>query len=279
MLRTSLLRRIASARLTFYFVLTYFSFLAVPSARAGFTIGGPIPGHNGYNYAPSVISSGDFQYFWWCGEGYASPFTGVPEDYIYYQYHRYSTGYWSPIYTALTPSSSSGVWDNQFTCDPSVVQGTFYDPGVGGPYSYAMYYGGTDQSNSTNGRIGVAFSNDGINWVKYWGNPIIYPQQYPTSTYGAGQPSAYNNNGVSNITLFHTDTSYGQNSWVRTSTDGINFSAPTQISNIGGLGFVDGDYGYDPNAALWYVTVPDSCLLYTSPSPRDLSTSRMPSSA
>ena len=30
---------------------------------------------------------------------------------------------------------------------------------------------------------------------------------------------------------------------------------------------------------LGYFIVPDSCLLYTSPSPRDLSTSRMPSSA
>ena len=33
------------------------------------------------------------------------------------------------------------------------------------------------------------------------------------------------------------------------------------------------DYGFIPN------TLADDCLLYTSPSPRDLSTSRMPSSA
>ena len=30
---------------------------------------------------------------------------------------------------------------------------------------------------------------------------------------------------------------------------------------------------------LWWTSAADSCLLYTSPSPRDLSTSRMPSSA
>ena len=29
----------------------------------------------------------------------------------------------------------------------------------------------------------------------------------------------------------------------------------------------------------WIIPGPDACLLYTSPSPRDLSTSRMPSSA
>ena len=38
--------------------------------------------------------------------------------------------------------------------------------------------------------------------------------------------------------------------------------------------------GSDPDAALyWLARILDGCLLYTSPSPRDLSTSRMPSSA
>ena len=35
----------------------------------------------------------------------------------------------------------------------------------------------------------------------------------------------------------------------------------------------------DPEMAGWELTVVIGCLLYTSPSPRDLSTSRMPSSA
>ena len=33
------------------------------------------------------------------------------------------------------------------------------------------------------------------------------------------------------------------------------------------------------NASVWFGAVVRGCLLYTSPSPRDLSTSRMPSSA
>ena len=43
------------------------------------------------------------------------------------------------------------------------------------------------------------------------------------------------------------------------------------------------DYGAHPDYKIewWYVTgwLNTTCLLYTSPSPRDLSTSRMPSSA
>ena len=45
--------------------------------------------------------------------------------------------------------------------------------------------------------------------------------------------------------------------------------------------FVDGSEPLDNGIALWFPE-PNSftgCLLYTSPSPRDLSTSRMPSSA
>ena len=40
-----------------------------------------------------------------------------------------------------------------------------------------------------------------------------------------------------------------------------------------------GDNGSTPPSASSIITVGGSCLLYTSPSPRDLSTSRMPSSA
>ena len=54
--------------------------------------------------------------------------------------------------------------------------------------------------------------------------------------------------------------------------DTIHFNIPTT-----------NDPGYDPTTGIWEIAVPtalpDICLLYTSPSPRDLSTSRMPSSA
>ena len=50
--------------------------------------------------------------------------------------------------------------------------------------------------------------------------------------------------------------------------------------NVGDEGFADEDGdGMDDDAESTPVTHTDGCLLYTSPSPRDLSTSRMPSSA
>ena len=52
-------------------------------------------------------------------------------------------------------------------------------------------------------------------------------------------------------------------------------SYPDGAYSSGGLEAVVGYEGETPSGIGWYV----SCLLYTSPSPRDLSTSRMPSSA
>ena len=40
---------------------------------------------------------------------------------------------------------------------------------------YYMYYGGQFQTGE--GKIGLAISNDGINWTKYSGNPILVPTQ------------------------------------------------------------------------------------------------------
>ncbi len=254
---TGPMRRFASIEARIFVVLLFL--LIGPSARADFTVGGTIQDTSGYNYAPSVIADGDFQYFWWCGQGPWNDYYKVYEDVIYYERYQYSTGTWSAINTVLQPTQYA--WDGVFTCDPTVVKGNFNAPGLGGPYSYVMYYGATDQSDGTDGRIGVAFSNDGITWTKYWGNPIIYPQQYPTSTYGAGQPSAYNSNGI--ITLFHTDTStsFGQMEWLRTSTDGITFSSPTLVSNsnVDGLGApvnAGADFGYDSSTGTWFAAVP-----------------------
>ena len=53
------------------------------------------------------------------------------------------------------------------------------------------------------------------------------------------------------------------------------FSEVACAGSIAGLDTLD-TAGAECIAVLWYVC---GCLLYTSPSPRDLSTSRMPSSA
>ena len=47
----------------------------------------------------------------------------------------------------------------------------------------------------------------------------------------------------------------------------------------GTITFIDGEVGDLAQGGMFSPTVLMNCLLYTSPSPRDLSTSRMPSSA
>ncbi len=194
--------------------------------------------------------------FWWCTEASVSGFSGTP-NVIDYAYYNNSTGVWSSTYTVLVPTANS--WDDgSGPCNPSVIKGTFA-PGNGTTYSYAMYYVAT-ASGSTSNNIGVAFSNDGVNWTKYSANPIVYPQHTVTGDeYGVGEESAYNSNGAGSITLFHLDdTVSGHIYYWRTSTDGIHFGSPTPISTNGTAlvgdpyGVWPTDVGYDYNSQTFY---------------------------
>lgn len=249
------------------FVLLLACVLCISPARADFEVpGGILFSHEGYNYAPSMFQDGNTQYFWWCGYG-QSPSTGVSGDVIWYSSVNLNTYVWTTPQRVLWPDY--GQWDSALTCDPSVIAGSFNVPGIGGPYSYAMYYGGTDRADGTNTRVGVAFSNDLVNWVKYPGNPVISPQcpvtqqGCPTSTYGAGNPSTYSDDGVSRLRIFYTDTStgYGNRVWISYTSDGIHFSAPKLVSNQGTAGGIaltsNADFAQDWSAQAWYAIVPD----------------------
>jgi hypothetical protein len=227
-------------------------------AKAGFTLanGTVIYRLPGYNYAPSVFQNGNVAYFWWCG--YNQPLNA---DSIYYASINLTTQTFITSPEIVMVPSASG-WDKGNVCDPSVIQGSFYPPGLGGPYAYAMYYGAAlNKTGTPQGAVGVAFSNNGINWTKYSGNPIITPFVWPTgNTYGAGQPSTYNSNGGSNVTVFYTDTTYGLYTYMRTTTDGVHFGNATQISQAGlksTANTPDADFGYDSNTGTWYAIFPD----------------------
>ncbi len=56
---------------------------------------------------------------------------------------------------------SSGSWDDDVIADPTVL----FDGEI-----YKMWYSGSDGSNY---RIGYATSEDGVNWTKYSGNPVL----------------------------------------------------------------------------------------------------------
>lgn len=195
--------------------------------------------------------------FWWCTEATVSGFSGTP-NVIDYAYYNTSTGQWSSISTVLVPTANS--WDDgSGPCNPSVIKGSF-TPGNGNTYSYAMYYVASTAGNLSTNYIGVAFSNDGVSWTKYSGNPVVRPLHTVTgSQYGAGEPSAYNSNGGAAITLFQFDGTglTGIYFW-RTSSDGIHFGTATPIS-LNGTSLVGDDngvwptdVGYDYNSATFY---------------------------
>lgn len=229
----------------------------------------PLPG---YNYGPTIIRDSVLGRIdvWWCALDV--PTTGrTPTDTIWHQKFDLSFMAVGSTEKVLVPSAPSDPypWDSSFTCDPSVVKGQFKIPGDATNYTYAMYYGGTDEvdcadcPNSGHTRIGVAFSTtpDGANWKKYPGNPIISPQVWPPqgpNNYGVGQPGTYNADGIGGVQMLYTDTTasfVGRVFWTG-STDGIHFNKPTVVSEKGVTGvngqMVNPDYAFDPVGRNWY---------------------------
>jgi hypothetical protein len=204
-----------------------------------------------------MIDEGTLQKFWWCGSGNVSGYSGLT-DVIYYRSYNVSTKQWSSIYQVISPVVGSWEFNNgSGTCNPTVVKGSF-SPGNGSTYIYALYY---TAQNDNRAKIGVAFSNDGINWVKYAHNPIIYPIG-TGGTYGAASSSSWNSNGASGIYLFEYDdsASYGTRFWWRYAADGINFGAPSVISTSTNFGtrIPANDVGYDSTTQNFYAVMESS---------------------
>ncbi|MGH2813311.1 MAG: hypothetical protein ACRDI1_11465, partial [Actinomycetota bacterium] len=223
--------------------------------------------HPGYDYAPSVIEEGGVRKVWWCGNERLEAF----RDYIYYREQVLATGKLSPIRRVLGPRA--GKWDSRFTCDPSVVRGSFLNPEDAGVYTYAMYYTGTSSMTGQRNAIGLAFSNDGSRWKRFQngGKPLISPAGRDLDSelcYGAGQPSAHNG-GAAAISLFYMDDSAtgwcSDRTFVRASPNGIHFDAPVpvspfpiQISNRGAHVDphpADADFALEPSSGLFYAAI------------------------
>lgn len=216
--------------------------------------------HPNYDYAPSMIDEGNVQKFWWCGSGTTVGYSGGT-DVIYYRSYTDSTQQWSLIYQVLSPTVGSWEFNGGAgTCNPTVIKGSF-SPGNGHTYTYALYY---TAQNDNFGKIGVAFSNDGVNFVKYASNPIVYPIVFPPplNRYGAASLSTWNSNGGSAVYLFEYDdsSSYGGRGWWRFAGDGIHFGSATVISNSATFGTPStptsnapmNDVAYDASTATFY---------------------------
>jgi hypothetical protein len=205
------------------------------------------------DYSPSAIQIGNLQQFWWCGQG-RNPITSQDTDSIQYATFNTSTNAESEPVVVL--AETPGTWDSAFTCNPKVIGGVFNNPlGDGDTYSYAMYYVATSSPIGVANNIGVAFSNDGINWKKYPQPVILTPTQ---EFYGVGQPAAYNSDQKSGIWLFYELDTTTSSHFKATSTDGIHFTVQGELTTNGlDADLLDGSWGdmaYDFVAGYWYAT-------------------------
>jgi hypothetical protein len=257
--RSVSMRRFASNVLNLLLVASALCSVSVADYQGGTS---PLFTHSGWNYAATTfidsVGSDTVQKFYWCGQGSIPGRSST--DVIYYRYYDYTSGQWSAITEVLAPTY--GSWEDNpagaGTCNPTVVKGTF-SPGNGNNYIYALYYV-AGESQTYGNHIGVAFSNDGMTWTKYSGNPIIAPQgSIAGDDYGAGEPSAYNSNGSSAINLFqYDDTLPGHSkSWWRSSSDGIHFSTATAINLTTQVGPTQWptDVGFDYNTNTFYAVI------------------------
>lgn len=149
-------------------------------------------------------------------------------------YKMYYLGYSDPneqFHIGLATSSDGKVWEKYPT--PVLVGSSNWERQIS-PHSilkkdgvYYLYYIGRIQT--TQDRIGLAFSTDGISWSKYSGNPILVPTQSWEGS-GVSWPSVIYENGVfkmvymkisSVINAFGMATSNDGKNWTKLNTNPI----------------------------------------------------------
>ncbi|MGD8777546.1 MAG: hypothetical protein PVH88_01135 [Ignavibacteria bacterium] len=181
---------------------------------------------------PSIIYNGTYYEMWFGGYdgsnhsiGYATSTDGI-------NWSKYSG---NPVLNY----GDSGEWDD-YIASPSVI----YDG-----TSYEMWYSGYDGSNY---RIGYASSQDGINWTKYSGNPVM----------NLGTSGEWDDQSVSYPSVIYNGTHYemwytgydGTNCRIgyATSTDGINWSknSGNPVLDLGTTDSWDDERLIEPNVIL-----------------------------
>jgi hypothetical protein len=214
---------------------------------------GSVAGRAGiYDYSPSAIQTGNVVQIWWCGsDDNPSDRTQISDSIQYQSVNLTTNSRYGPV--PVLGETQYG-WDSVYTCNPKVIGGSFANPlGNGKTYSYAMYYVATDSLQGINNSIGVAFSNDGLNWKKY-PQPVISPETL--GNYGVGQPALYNTDHKAGIRMFYEDFSSPIHHVEAISSDGVHFTSMGTLTTKG----IDpnnpqptwGDMAFDPQTGYWY---------------------------
>jgi hypothetical protein len=216
-------------------------------------LAGSVAGRAGiYDYSPSVIQTGNVVQIWWCGsDDNASDRTQISDSIQYESINLTTNAHDGPVPVL---GETQSAWDSAYTCNPKVIRGSFANPlGNGQTYSYAMYYVATDSIEGYNNSIGVAFSNDGINWKKY-PQPIITPATL--GNYGIAQPALYNSDQHTAIRMFYEEYYSTVQHAEAISSDGVHFTTVGTLTTKG----LDpnnplpswGDMAFDPQTGYWY---------------------------
>lgn len=200
---------------------------------------------------PAHLFVNGMHHIWWCSQGPGS------KDVIYHSKKSSSLGPggWSTPQQVLDHTQVS--WANGHICDPSVAYGSFNYNGTN--YSYVLFFTAQVPSSGGNNSIGVAYSNNGINWVAHT-SPVIVPNG-ATTGYGAGMSGAAFNPVTGKLEHVYLDTTFSPLLRLNETTNGLSFApsppSATQLDAAGRLGN-DGqgpDIAYNPIDGYWYAAI------------------------
>lgn len=228
--------------------------LAPFAASANKLYTSPIIDLAGGEYSPSVMKdafdNGKTK-IWWCAENPDNLY-----EVISYQEIRADGSRTAPQIVlkanSTIPGAPSLAWEGNRVCDPTVIHGVWTYGGV--TYTYAMYYT-TEQPSLTavdSNRIGMAYSNDGINWIKRVEGAVINGGNV-SPYYGTGASVAWSVSGGEAVRMLYLDVNGSGNTrhYYVEAPHGYDFGTPTQMS-YNGLSY-DGTPGvnvYHPALAI-----------------------------
>lgn len=152
---------------------------------------------------PEVLYTGTQYMMWYSGVsgttfqiGYATSYNGLTWE--------------KSSENPVLPVGEPGRWDEKKVWAPAVV----YNGST-----WEMWY--TGYSDVTGSQIGYATSEDGINWVKYWGNPVFTPGIFDEwESSGVTSPYVIFENGVYH--MWYSNDPHGSIGYAA-SSDGIHW--------------------------------------------------------
>jgi len=150
--------------------------------------------------------------------------------------------------TAVLHSGPSGSWDEGGVGQPTVAHDAS---------GYWMWFMGVN-SIGGNASIGLATSADGVTWTKSLSNPVLTPRTGEWYQEGVKDPAITIQDSGQFVLFFAGEDDKTSRVGRVTSPDGVSWSAPEMILDLGGFGAADGAYvaGPAPNIveqdALWY---------------------------